>query len=181
MRVTVIAPNPQPTAHTVMMRILFVLLLSVLTANTSAAQTRGVGQGSHKLPATIILASDYPAFSPTEPTAIPLRAIVFLEDPSGGDTRLILLNSAHANAHTLYEALSILRRRAGAPQGASKFVPMGLTPGVRPPGSAVAARLDAILSALKSPDAPRTTLHRIAGTSVEIADVWEFAQPDPRP
>src|SRR4028118_2146512 len=131
----------------VMMRIRnFVLLLSVFAANTSAAQSRGVALADPKLPATIILASDYPAFSPTEPTAIPLRAIVFLEDPSGGGTRLILLNAAHANAHTLYEALSILRRRAGAPQGASKFVPMGLTPGVRPPGSTVAARLDSPLS-----------------------------------
>lgn len=160
---------------------IFALLLSLLTAGTSAAQSEGVAPSTEKLPATIVLAGDYPAFSPTEPTAIPLRAIVFLEDPSGGNTRLILLNAAHANAHTLYEALSILRRRAGAPQGTSKFVPMGLRPGVRPPGSAVAARLDSILSVLKSPSAPRTTLHRIEGTRVEVADVREFFQPDPRP
>jgi hypothetical protein len=166
----------------VTMRIrIFVLLLSVLTANTSAAQSRGVAPAGHKLPATIIIASEYPAFSPSHPAAIPLRAIVFLEDPSGGGTRVILLNSAHANAHTLYEALSILRRRAGAPQGGSKFVPMGLTPGVRPPAGAVAARLDSILSTLKGPDARQTTLHRIHGTTAEILDVWEFFPPRPQP
>jgi hypothetical protein len=159
----------------------FAVLFSLLAAGTSAAQSRGVAPARQSLPATIILASEYPAFSPTHPTAIPLRAIVFLQDPSGGDTKLILLNPAHANAHTLYEALSILRRRAGAPQGGAKFVPIGLRPGVRPPASAIAARLDSILSTLKDPGARQTTLHRIQGTTAEILDVSEFSPPVPQP
>lgn len=179
---TVIACYPKPTSHTVTMRIqIFALLLTLLAAGTSAAQSRGVAPARQSLPATIILASDYPAFSPTEPTAVPLRAIVFLQDPSGGDTKLILLNPAHANAHTLYEALSILRRRAGAPQGGSKFIPIGIRPGVRPPGSTVASRLDSILSTLKDPDARQTTLFRIHGTTAEVSDVWEFYDPNPQP
>jgi hypothetical protein len=160
---------------------IFALLLSLMAAGTSAAQSRGVAPARQSLPATIILASEYPAFSPSHPTAVPLRAIVFLEDPSGGDTKVILLNPAYANAHTLYEALSVLRRRAGAPQGGSKFVPVALRPGIRPPGSAVASRLDSILSTLKGTDARQTTRFRIRGTTAEVSDAWEFHEPYPQP
>jgi hypothetical protein len=156
------------------------LLVSLLTASTSAAQSRGAAAPNDQLPTTVILASDYPAFSPTQPAAVPLRALVLLEDPSGGDRKIILLNPAHANAHTLYEALSILRRRAGAPQGGGKFVPIGITPGVRRPSEAVALRLESILSTLKSSDAPRTALRYIRGATAEISDVKEFFRPDPQ-
>jgi len=179
--VTVIACSLSPVTLPVTMRTLLITLLVLLSAaGPSVAQSGGTAPATDKLPATVILASDYPAFSPTHPAAVPLRAIVFLEDPSGGDTKIILLNPAHANAHTFYEALSVLRRRAGAPQGGGKFVPIGLTPGVRRPPNAVAARLESLLSTLKSSDAPRNTHRHISGTAAEISDVKEFFRPDRR-
>jgi len=156
------------------------LMGTLLIAGASAAQAPSSAEGNRQLPVTVIVANDYPAFSPAPGTpGQPLRALVLLQVPGGGDATVILLNPAHANAHTLYEALSIVRRRAGVPRR-DRVAAIGMAPGVRVPMGAVASRLESIIAALRSADS-RAERYRIRGATTEIADAREFFRPEPRP
>lgn len=154
------------------------LLVSLLVASASGAQPSSSPPAADRLSATVIVPVDYPAFSPPPGTpGKPLRALVLLQAPNGADSTVILLNPEYANAHTLYEALSIVRRRAGVPRRERIFA-IGMVPGVRVPTGGVASRLEVIVAALTSPETPQAERFRVRGTTTEIADAREFFRPE---
>lgn len=159
---------------TMRMRSLAMLaLLAVVT--TGVPQDSVNAQDNSPVPVTVVLASGYPAFSPPPGTpGVPLRAVVLLKDPSGGDSRIVLLNPAYADAHTLYEALSIARRSARSTQRSGGVAGIGLTPSVKQPPSPVAARLRGFLDELKSDEARYSTSYGARGTFVTIPDAQVF-------
>lgn len=181
MRVNPTFNSSNPGRKQLTMRIQHLALMgSLLLAGASPAQSPSSVAGDPQLPVTVILANDYPAFSPPPGTpGQPLRALVLLQVPGNGDATVIVLNPAYANAHTLYEALSIVRRRAGVPRR-ERLAAIGIVPGVRVPMGAVAARLESIIAALRSADS-HAERYRIRGATTEIADAREFFRPEPRP
>lgn len=161
-----------------MNRILALLTAVVLLGHTSMAHAQSESAAS-AVPVVVILATDYPAFTleGAPSGAVQLRAIVMFRHPGDGGVPTVLLNPEHATAHTLYEALSIAHRRTDAPRDDRSYAVVGMRPGVREPNGPTAAELRALIARLRAPDAPRSQIRHVEGSTLTIPNARVFFNP----
>jgi hypothetical protein len=168
----------QPSGTQMYIRDFFLAVVAVALSSASPSMAQEPALARTRLPVVVVVPDAYPAFEPqaTRPGAVPLRAVVMLRDPAHGDSSVVLLNPAHADPHTLYEALSVLRRLSvsAGTSATPRYVVLGSTPGVRRPAGAVASRLESFLSQLKTAASERVRGHRTRGRSARLHNVWEF-------
>lgn len=153
-------------------------LTALLTSLLSAGPLQAQSTNSNVV--TVSIVDDYPAFhrevTQRHPGARPLRALVFRRDGVRGDSTVILLHPAHANAETLRDALVILRRRASdvaAPRAGSP-IPLFESGRVRPVDPSIRARLTTKLDELRAtPKAPIRGRGRM-GRSIVLSDVSQY-------
>src|SRR5687768_8098463 len=153
------------------MRIQTVIAASILWGGSFPASSQAPVEA---ISVTVVLPSSYPAFEAERPRGAPLRAVVILKAADGGST--VLLNPAYANPHTLYEALSIVRRMAPSakPGDPSGYIVIGQEPRVRAPSGAVASRLARFLASVRSAEQVRIDGQRTEGRMGQLSDAWEF-------
>lgn len=128
-----------------------------------------------RIPVVVVMPEDYPAFAPRadQRRATPVRAVVIPRDRRHGNAGLVLLNPAFANPHTLYEALSILRRARHGDSRSPAYLVLPPAPSVREPSGPIAARLQTFLTALRS-SSEVVRLQRTRGRAARLDDAWAF-------
>ena len=154
------------------MKRLFLLLAAAALLGRPAAAQPATESSPPKTPVVVVLATDYPAFTLVDAPEIarPLRAIVMWQVPGTDGGPVVLLNPSHANAHTLYEALSLVQRR---PRD-RRFVVLGLSPRGQGPDGSTSEQLRAVLARLTGPDAQQSQVRGVSGTSVTLADAHAY-------
>lgn len=168
------------------MRSLRIFLIATLVAGATppALAQQGGTLAARPQPTLVLIPDSYPAFAtPPEANAMPLRAVIMLRDPAHGDSSVIILNPAHADAHTLYEALSVVRRlaRSGEQSRNRDHVVLGMRPGVREPHGAVVARLQAVLARVREAPSASVRGQLSAGRATRVDDVLSFFPDGARP
>jgi hypothetical protein len=157
---------------------LFAIITLSFACAASGARAQDRPNPAHRITTMVILSDSYPAFArqPAAANALAIRAIVLVRDPTHGDSSVVILNPAHANARTLYEALSVLRRSLNGQMGKrdASYVALGPTPGVREPSGPIASQLDSLLTALHATPSSPAQGRRIPGRMAQVNDVWAF-------